>query len=261
MPLNRTPPPTSPGLETRVASTSAAPNNASKSTPSKQNEFKSNVTVRSKLRDDSNNVNVGDKGKKCEANTQSELQAFMKTMCEMFESFKTSIESRLNKIQDSTVKIQSQNTDITNSVQFMSEKHDELLRRIEGLENERSEDRKYIRMLEKKIENFDRRSRSSCIEIRNIPKTKDESKNGLCDILMNLGNTLNLQIDQREIKDIYRTSSTKTHDNRIVVDFCSTLKKDNLIVSFKNFNRNKQIEKKLNTEHIKISGIKKPIFI
>lgn len=48
---------------------------------------------------------------------------------------------------------------------------------------------------------------------------------------------LDLQVIKMEIKDIYGTSTTKEQDKPIMVDFCSTLMKDYLIQSLKNFNR------------------------
>lgn len=263
MPLKRTPPP-SPAPELRVAAAIAgyAPTNTSYiDSINKQQELKSNATVTSKTREDLSNITVRQKKMGCGEGRLNELQEFMNNMREMFESFKSGIESTLHDLQVSAVKIQSQNTDITNSIQFMSEKHDEFLRRIEKLESEKSENKKYISILEDKIESVERRSRSTCIEIRNIPKIKDENKKVLCDYLINVGNILNLQITNMQIKDIYRTSTTKEKDKPIMVDFCSTLMKDNLIQSLKSFNRGKRNEDKLSTDHIKIPGNKKPIFI
>lgn len=243
MPLKRTPP-SSPAHEMCAA----AANSGCGNVMNKTGEYLHGVTFR-------------DKKKKCVESKQSKLQEFMISMREMFESFKSGIESHLNGLQDAVIHIQSQNTDITNSVQFMSEKHDEIMKRIEKLEREKIENIKYIRILEDRIENFERKSRSASIEIRNIPRSKDENKKILCDILINLGKALNLKIDRTEIKDIYRTTTTKDQDKPIVVDFCSTLKKEDLILSLKNFNKNRRNEDKLNSTHIKFAGNKKSIYI
>lgn len=270
MPLKRTPPPSSPAPDAHFGAanydyaSAMSSISATQKAPVKQQDHKSKKTFSSKDREDVSNVNIRERRKRtgeCEEREQSEFHEFMFFMREMFESFKSDIESRLHDLQVSAVKIQDQNTDITKSVQFMSDKYDESMKRIEKLESEKSENKKYIKILEDRVENFERRSRSSCIEIRNIPKTKDENKQGLCDVLVNLGNILNLKTDSMEIKDIYRTSTSKEQDKPIVVDFCSTLRKDSWIQSIKNFNKNKHSENKLNTEHIKISGIKKPIYI
>lgn len=242
MPLKRTPPST-PAHEMCGASANSNCGNVM----NKTGEYLHGVTLR-------------DKKKKGVESKQSELQEFMISMREMFESFKSGIESHLNGLQDAVIHIQSQNTDITNSVQFMSEKHDEIMKRIEKLEREKMENIKYMGILEDRIENFERKSRSASIEIRNIPRSKDENKKVLCDILINLGKALNLKIDGTEIKDIYRTTA-KDQDKPIVVDFCSTLKKEDLILSLKNFNKNRRNEDKLNTTHIKLTGNKKSIYI
>lgn len=245
MPLKRTPPST-PAPAQEMGATEG--NSNCVNVMNKTGEYLHGVTLR-------------DKKKKCVESKQSELQEFMIDMRGMFESFKSGIESHLNNLQVAVVNIQSQNTDITNSVQFMSDKHDEIMKRIERLEREKMENSKYIGILEDRIENFERKSRSASIEIRNIPRSKDENKNILCDILMNLGKSLNLKIDRTEIKDIYRTTTTKDQDRPIVVDFCSTLKKEDLILSLKNFNKNRRNEDKLNTTHINFTGNKKSIYI
>lgn len=266
MPLKRSPPPRSSASEMRTSAANsgyatASPVDASQAETFKQQEYRSSVNMINRTSDNLQNVTVRDKKKKCEESSPNELREFMNDMREMFESFKSGIESNLHDLQVYVGRIKSQNTEITNSIQFMSDKIDEFVRKIDKLEGENLDNRKYIGLLEDKIEYLERKSRSSSIELRNIPRRKDETKQDLCDILINLGNTLNLKIDKTEIKDIHRTTTSKEQDKPIVVDLCSTLKKDDLILSLKKFNRNKRNEDKLNTEHIKIAGQKKPIFI
>lgn len=194
-----------------------------------------------------------------------EFRDFVGTMRGMFASFSNDIESRLNALQENITIIRNQNNDITKSVEFMSEKHDELIKRIDVLESEKRKDRQYINSLEDKIELLERKTRSSCVEVRNIPKITDEtsheSKNHLCKVLKNLADLVRLPIGDSEIKDIYRTSNTKDSARPIIVEFSSVLKKEALISAIKTFNKNKPNADKLNTTHLGIAVPKKGIFV
>lgn len=195
-----------------------------------------------------------------------DFRALMNTMRGMFTSFTLSVESRLNALQESLTVIRDQNSEITKSIDYMSEKYDEMLKRVEDLEQEKRQDKKTILALEEKLEFFERKSRSSCLEIRNIPgkpvdDKKPESKSDLCNVLKTLSSTLSIKLEDSEVKDIYRTSARKDSMRPIVVEFCSIIKKDSLLRAVKDFNKNKSNENKLNTVHLNLAGPKKGIFI
>lgn len=195
-----------------------------------------------------------------------DFRAFMNTMRGMFSSLTLSVESRLNALQESMTVIRDQNNEITKSIDYMSEKYDEMLKRIEDLEQEKRLDKKTILALEEKLEFFERKSRSSCLEIRNIPckpveDHKPESKSDLCNVLKTLSSTLSIKLEDSEVKDIYRTSARKDATRPIVVDFCSIIKKDSVLRAVKDFNKNKSNDDKLNTLHLNVVGPKKGVFI
>lgn len=216
---------------------------------------------------DETNVTFRAHGKrKHEKDETSDLHVMINSVRGMFSSFSLDMETRLNAIQDSVRVIREQNSEITKSVEYMSDKHDELLKRIEILENEKRDDRSIICSLEDKLDLLERKSRASCIEIRNIPltqtdKNKFESKRDLCDIVTTLSDALNNKINLSEIRDVYRTPERKDNMRPIVVEFCSVIRKENMLQAVKDFNKNKSNDTKLHTHHLHLHGPKKGIFI
>ncbi|CAG9111892.1 unnamed protein product [Plutella xylostella] len=85
---------------------------------------------------------------------------------------------------------------------------DEIMKRIERLEKEKKEDKRYINILEDKVESLEQKTRASCLEIRNIPKIKDvnknETKDDLLGIIKTISTVVNIKLDENEVKDVFR---------------------------------------------------------
>ena len=152
-----------------------------------------------------------------------------------------------------------QNTELKQTVELMSDKYDEFLSRISSLEAEKKEDKRRIRQLEESLEHLERNSRASEIEIRNVPKTKDETKDDLCNHVMNLAGTLNININQADVKDIHRIRS-KGDSFPIIVNFNSVITKEKLVKGVKTFNKTRKQGDKLNTTHLKLK-INQPVYV
>lgn len=150
--------------------------------------------------------------------------------------------------------------ELKSSVDLMSKKHDEFLTKIVSLEKERKADRILIKDLEEKLEALERKSRGTGIEIRNIPKQNNETKEILCDEIMRLGKTLNVEIDSSKIKDIYRLKS-KDSSNPVIVDLTTVILKDKVLKATKIFNKSKPKGEKLNTTHLNSKYQHKPLYL
>lgn len=97
---------------------------------------------------------------------------------------------KLEVINHTLNSIKDQNFEIKKSVDFMSERYDELMNQVAVLESENKSFRFRIKELEDKLENQERNSRSTSVEIRNIPKTEKESKENLIEIISKVGSTV-----------------------------------------------------------------------
>lgn len=179
---------------------------------------------------------------------------------EMFTLFWQDQTARLDVLQSTINSLTEQNSKLTQSVELMSNKYDEFLSRISQLESESRVDKKTIESLEGKIEFLERKSRSTGIEIRNLPKKMGESKKDLCALVQCVGKTINVEIDQSCINDIYRIKS-KDSSNPIIVELTTVLHKERILENVKNYNKSKKPGEKLNTSTLGFQGTVKPVFI
>lgn len=148
--------------------------------------------------------------------------------------------------------------DLRSTIKFLDAKFDSLASKYEKLEKDSKEDRKYIKTLEETIERAERHSRATCLEIRNIPTQTAETKTNLVNTVINAGKALSLDLQPYEIKDVFRIK-TKSPDNKtIIVDLTSVITKDKIITAVRRFNKG---QNKLTTEHLRIQGPAKPVFI
>lgn len=193
--------------------------------------------------------------------TDSQLISFMSEMRSMLTEFKTQQEDKFLKFEkmfSAVEEIKSQNNDIRNSMDFLSQRYDSLTEQINALQSDREKNLQYIQSLEEKMERFESSSRSTCIEMKNIPPVKQESKQSLLNTVIHTANTIKLNIQPHEVKDVFRISTKDQNYRPIIVDFTSVLTRDRVLEKFKNYNKQNS---RLTTESLKISGPVKPIFI
>ncbi|KOB68765.1 Zinc finger DNA binding protein [Operophtera brumata] len=183
---------------------------------------------------------------------------------EMFSLFKQEQDQRftalLNKIQDGIQTHTEQNAKILSSIDFLGQKYDEMVSRIDSLEREKSADRKYIQSLEARLDQLDRSLRGSSIEVRNVPKKAGESKEDLLNLIAKVGGALNVPVQQTEVRDVYRINTKSETNQPIVAEFTSVILRDKIVSSVKSYNK-KYTTTKFSTSNLKLEGPTKPIFI
>lgn len=190
----------------------------------------------------------------------SDYDNFKSEIFKMFQDLKAGQKLHSASLQSVKDELLAQNNKLQETVEFLAVKYDEILGKLKNVEDARSNDRKCILKLEGKIEQLERKLRCSSVEIRNVPATGKESKENLMDMVMKVGNSVNIQIQQHDFKDVFRSNhiSGKT---AVIVELNSTILKEKLIKSVNLFNRNKPIQEKLNTSHLGMKGPKTPIFV
>ncbi|CAB3248469.1 unnamed protein product [Arctia plantaginis] len=216
MPVDRTPPKQQITLPTRTVQRQRSDSEPNLNLNDMQCELENlNVTVRAKRKrsEDSGDVN---------------LSVFMSEMTKMFHDFKNEQELKVAAILASVTDIKKQNSDICASVEYVSKSYDALLEQINHLKSERQENLNYIRTLENRLEKAERNARSSCVEIRNIPPNKKESKEQLLHTIIATGRTLNIPIESYEVRDIFRIQTKEPDQKPIIVDFTSVIKKERI---------------------------------
>lgn len=241
MPLNRTPPKTSP-LPSHVFSTPiqhfASEPNLSGSIVQEHDGHDLTSSMKSPL---TNILSHNFKRKRDEI-TKSEIVDIFKTLRDDQDEKFSAIMSSINE-----VKI---------SISSMTQKYDEVVQRLEVVETDNKAKDQKILYLENKIETLERMNRITSIELRNIPSDTKESKEELRSVLLKTADVLNVNLSCAEIKDIYRIGKAKA----IIADFTTVLKKEEFIRSFKNYNKD-HLSDKLGTGNLSIVGPSKPIYI
>ncbi|XP_073944742.1 uncharacterized protein [Choristoneura fumiferana] len=170
----------------------------------------------------------------------------------------------------------TQNTEIQKSVEFMSKKYDEVLAQLNTLEHVNKQYKSQITSLESKLEILERNSKSSSLEIRNIPKSETEKKDSLFGLITSLGNALDLEINRSDIRDVFRMKTKEgstggapklfmrvnmdPSTGPINVEFTTIAKKDGLVMACRNYNKINKLQP-LNTTNINCTGPPRPIYI
>lgn len=169
-------------------------------------------------------------------------------------------ESNFDILTNALTILIEQNKEIKSSVDFMSAKYDSLLAKVDSLEKENLNYRTQIQSLEDKLELLEKNTKSTSLEIRNIPRKDQENKQHLINTLKSITTVVGSSpsLHELEVRNIYRTKSSS-----IVVDFTTSDRKENLLFKYREYNKTKRStnESQLNTHNLDLPGIAKPIFI
>ncbi|XP_060810038.1 uncharacterized protein LOC132904133 [Amyelois transitella] len=169
-------------------------------------------------------------------------------------------DSKLSKIIDAMSEIKQQNEDIRQAVSFMSEKYDMLLAKTQTLEEENIAYRKRVHELKEKMDGMERSAHSTRIELRNIPKKGQETKDDLIKILAKAEDVLGTPINRSDVKDIFRINTKREGNKPIIADLTSCITKEKIITGVKHHNKQNK-ENKLNTKGLSLDGPIQPVFI
>lgn len=204
------------------------------------------------------NINTRRLKRKCD----NELSSFMEEVRDLFSKFAAEQRARLDILESSLTEIKSQNDAISLSMSTLSAKYDELKTELENFKQERKEHICYIKTLENKLEKLELQSCTTKLEIRNIPKFQNETKEQLCNTVKKIGTTLNLQLQTADIRDVYRPFAKPGVIKPIVVEFTSVLTKESLISNLKKLTQQEKTDK-LNSKLFgqENSESNKPIYI
>lgn len=107
----------------------------------------------------------------------------------------------------------------------------------------------YVKSLENKLEYLEKYTKSSSIEIRNVPKNQSETKKDLVEIIIDIGYVMSTSMGVPDFRDIYRLTSKKPKIRGTIIIENSVLTKEKLIDNIKKYNRSNE-NNKLKSSHI-----------
>lgn len=205
---------------------------------------------------------------KSDLSPECEWKRIEDKITKLFATWKTEQEALLGKLTSELTAIKCQNADIqkTNAetlktIEFLSQDYDCIKKSLQKLESENSEQRNYILGLEKKVQDLQLSSRSSCIEIRNVPTIEKETAGDLTSIVLKTCETIQPSVSPPQLRDVYRLPGKKGSNRPIVAEFQTVLSKNQVLDACRTFNKGLPSTEKLNTGHIGIPGEVKPVYI
>lgn len=163
------------------------------------------------------------------------------------------------KVQNTN--IQKSNSEIEKSIAFVTTQYEDIRARNKILHEELKQNREYTESLEKKIKDIQHKSRSSCIEIRNVPNRDKETSTDLINIVTSVGNAVHFPVSSSDIRDIYRRSGKPGVTGPIIAEFSTVQRKVGLLSSVRTFNSKQPKDSKMNTGHIGVLGKNQPIYV
>lgn len=174
------------------------------------------------------------------------------------------IKSQNNQIKETNSQIHRANEEIIQSMTFMNKQFEEMKKEIEDLRKDRQLQQNYIEHLEKRIIDIQHMTRSSGIEIRNIPQDNNETTSSLIKTVCKIGEVVGLPIPETNLRDIYRLPGKSTGSSiprPIIAQFSTVQTKQSLLSAVRSYNKEKGKEDKINTGVIGIPGKYQPVYI
>lgn len=213
-------------------------------------------------------VTQRDKRRKLSGNDHDDLTAFKMEMKELFQSFSDiqnkrldSLEKLISDVKKSTSSISKTNLEIEQSVNFVSDQIKTVEEKITKLEEERKSISCQLFSMEEKCEEIERNCTKTCIEIRNVPKPKFESKENLFQSAAKLCNLIDVPLQNGDIRDVYRIPNKNDKAiGTLIIESSNTLTKKRIIVATKDYNK-KNRSTQLSSMDIGIEGPAFPIFV
>lgn len=178
----------------------------------------------------------------------------------ILDTWMTQQEETLKSIKPAILEIQQTNAKIEASISFLSDKYDEIMKKVEILETNRRSDKEYITLLEDRVEDLQRAERKTCMELKNVPTVPNETPDKLIDLSLNLAKTTGLSLCKDDIKDIFRVQGKKENGKPIIIELSTTFKKNALLKATRAYNKENK-DSKLNASHLGIKDSTVPVYI
>lgn len=227
------------------------------------------------------NVNISSRCKRPRQDFSpgSELQDFKREILEMLHTWKAEqqehfskfsheqssslakLVSEVNQLKSQNLAIQKSNLEIEKNVSFINKQYDDLMKQIDALQKEKQVYRHCIENLEAKIVDLQQLSRSSCVEFRNVPIKDHESVEDLAAVITKVSTTVNVPLNNNNIRDVYRLPGKPGTARPIIAEFTTVQAKSMLLDSVSSFNKNQPKEARLSTQNVGLPGDRRPIYV
>ena len=167
-----------------------------------------------------------------------QLDEFKREIKEMMALFTSKQTTEMQRMTSTLKEIQQSNHNIENSISFLTAQNEELTKKIVQLENQHREDKKYITILENKIEEIQIENRKTNFVIKNVPKRNNETQEDLLNMITCLTRNLECNFLKSDVKDVYRLrgKNNENPNQPIIVETSSTILKTEVMKMGRAFN-------------------------
>lgn len=192
----------------------------------------------------------------------AQLSSFKDEMKELMISLITEQNKNLTSISSDLQKVKESNSNIESCILLLTSQNEDFQKKISFLEEQSKKDREYICILEEKIEDLQRLSRKTSIELKNVPKKPQESRQDLINMTLNISRNIQLEMNDRDIHDVFRIKNRKKSEKNssVVVELRSSILRSDFLKKVKEFNyKNKT---KIQARHLGFTtNVDQPIFV
>ncbi|CAH0398501.1 unnamed protein product [Chilo suppressalis] len=214
--------------------------------------------------DNINNIFRSNKRRRCECSgsEESTLDSFIKSLTiwkKDTDTMLSNIQESMNVIKKQNDELLTSNSEIEKSIEFLSIKYDEIHNQLMCFQTKTKENEERFLRMEEKTEELERNSRSSTLEIRNIPIPKNPSQADLVQIVTPIFKTICVEVTHSDIFDI-RHFSSKSENKTVLVTLNSVILKNSIIRSYREYNKTNPTNR-LNTSVIGSEVPHQQIFI
>lgn len=180
----------------------------------------------------------------------SQFHDFKEEMTRIMTTFTNGQQNKYEEISNTLKSLQQITSNIEQNVTLLTSQNEEFQKKIEHLETQAKKDREYIHILEDKVEDLQRASRRTCIELKNVPRKPSENRDDLINMMTCLSNTVNLELRDRDIRDVFRLKARNDKEKSppIIVELGSTILKTDLLRKSKEYNNKNKC--KLQAKHL-----------
>lgn len=200
-------------------------------------------------------------GEETESVSLEKVMAKLITMQEHQELTFNKIVAEMSDLKEKVLQIQSSNVEIEKSMDFINKNYEDIKEKILDLEKLRTENSTSLNKIENQLRDMRFSSRSSTVEIRNIPYKEQETTEDLLKTIEQIGETIGTPVLPTEIRDIYRLPGKPGTSRNIVTEFTTVRTKAKFLTASRSFNKDRLPDEKLNTTAIGMAGVKTPIYI
>lgn len=184
------------------------------------------------------NVTQRSKRPREEASSPNKFTVFKDEIKDLISSLVGAQSKELASISNKLQELTESNANINAAVLLLTAQNEEYRCKIASLETQTKKDREYISLLEDKVEDLHRQSRKTCLEIKNVPKKPQETRDDLMQMVVNLAKTINHGLNVCDISDIFRSKPRGEGEKKptIVVELRSAILRSDLLKKVKDFN-------------------------